>query len=644
MNLKTIAFGIIVVMLLSVTVDTAFAVSDSGGRDWTYNKEITIRENSGKSLTDFQVLVELNSANFDFSKAESDGSDIRFSADGEELNYWIEEWGAGAKIWVKVPSIPSNGEAKIKMYYGNPSADAVSDGDKVFEFFDDFEGESLDTNKWSSTGDVSVSNSEVVIQRTNGNIMSRSSFATNIILYTYAKLELGSESNTDVALIGLKNGEDYMANDHVKDEYIVIQHYANDPHSKFRGGSKKRSVYESTLHYLGPEDSNWHTFEIVREGSSKIIYKEDAYSDESTEQVLTVNLPIWCWSRHNGDKVTMDWILVRKYTFPEPTFTLSQEYPTTKPTPAPSTPPTGKIKAVWLYDHDKCDTTTLITALKSTGIDTVFVSTDVDNIWSYERFVKSAHENEIEVHAMILAKMDYKDNAGDHPDYTNFYNDPDHKDKALSDVKKVLNYNSKSLAPFDGINIDLEPYTSDLWNSDRTAVWNDYVDVLSVIYESTKGETMLSADIPVWYDDAKIKDLTPHLDLLVIMAYDSGDAGWNTASEIEDVVASEMGAIRGEGSKAVIGVGVHEGFEDKGAVEKCVDELYKYYSGDSAFLGVSIFKYGSYSGLSGASEAPTEEIPEIPTGKEKGIPGFEAIFAIAGLLMVAYVLRSWGRL
>ena len=29
----------------------------------------------------------------------------------------------------------------------------------------------------------------------------------------------------------------------------------------------------------------------------------------------------------------------------------------------------------------------------------------------------------------------------------------------------------------------------------------------------------------------------------------------------------------------------------------------------------------------------------IPTEEEKGIPGFKAIFAIAGLLAVAYILR-----
>ena len=156
MRIKTIASGIVLVLVLlaSAAVGTASALSNSGGGSWAYYKEITVKENSGKTLTDYQVLVELNSANFDFSKAKSDGSDIRFSLNGEELNYWIEEWNPyakKAKIWVKVPYIPANGEVKIKMYYGNPSASAVSNGDKVFEFFDDFEDGVLDYTKWGTT-------------------------------------------------------------------------------------------------------------------------------------------------------------------------------------------------------------------------------------------------------------------------------------------------------------------------------------------------------------------------------------------------------------------------------------------------------------------------------------------------------------
>ena len=120
---------------------------------WKYHNEIKIKENSGKTLMDYQVLIKLNSTNFDFSKAKKDGSDIRFVDDkGNELPYWIEEWDYTNKtslIWVKVPEIPANGEIRIYMYYGNPDAVSKSNGNAVFDFFDDFEGTSLDKGKWT---------------------------------------------------------------------------------------------------------------------------------------------------------------------------------------------------------------------------------------------------------------------------------------------------------------------------------------------------------------------------------------------------------------------------------------------------------------------------------------------------------------
>jgi PGF-CTERM protein len=47
--------------------------------------------------------------------------------------------------------------------------------------------------------------------------------------------------------------------------------------------------------------------------------------------------------------------------------------------------------------------------------------------------------------------------------------------------------------------------------------------------------------------------------------------------------------------------------------------------------------------LEGDTAASTEKgtIPEVPTGEERGIPGFEAAFTIAGLLAVAYILRRY---
>jgi len=111
-------------------------------KDWKYQKEIIIKENSGKTLADYQVLVELKGDDFP-GKAKSDGADIRFTdTKGKELSYWIESWDysdKSAKIWVKVPRIPANGETKITMRYGNPNASPQSNGDATFEFFDDFE-------------------------------------------------------------------------------------------------------------------------------------------------------------------------------------------------------------------------------------------------------------------------------------------------------------------------------------------------------------------------------------------------------------------------------------------------------------------------------------------------------------------------
>jgi len=93
---------------------------------WKYRREIIITDNTGIDLVNYTVKIELNSNNFNFSKANPDGSDIRFyTEDGTQLPYWIEKWDSvnqEAIIWVKVPRIPGGSSTKIYMYYGNPNA------------------------------------------------------------------------------------------------------------------------------------------------------------------------------------------------------------------------------------------------------------------------------------------------------------------------------------------------------------------------------------------------------------------------------------------------------------------------------------------------------------------------------------------
>ncbi len=116
----------------------------SNYQNWKHRKPITIDNTQNpNTLTDYQVKVELDSTNFDFSKAKADGSDIRFADSScNSLPYWIEKWDTTtgkAIVWVRVPYIPAYSTTTIYMYYDNPSASSESDGTKVFDFFDDME-------------------------------------------------------------------------------------------------------------------------------------------------------------------------------------------------------------------------------------------------------------------------------------------------------------------------------------------------------------------------------------------------------------------------------------------------------------------------------------------------------------------------
>ncbi|MCD6409774.1 MAG: DUF2341 domain-containing protein [Candidatus Verstraetearchaeota archaeon] len=119
---------------------------------WKYRRIITITEQSGTTLTNYQVKITLTPANFDYGKAQSDGSDLRFtSEDGVTLlPYWIESWNYGgtSTIWVKVSEIPASSKAHIYMYYGNSTASSQSNPHQVFLFYDDFDDR--DISDWSS--------------------------------------------------------------------------------------------------------------------------------------------------------------------------------------------------------------------------------------------------------------------------------------------------------------------------------------------------------------------------------------------------------------------------------------------------------------------------------------------------------------
>ena len=106
---------------------------------WNYRKAITIDYSKiDEDLTDFPILVKLTSGNFDFSKAQANGNDLRFTSDDGStlLKYERERHDSAnskAEYWVKVPSISSSSDTVIYVYYKNDTATDGADPTNVWD-------------------------------------------------------------------------------------------------------------------------------------------------------------------------------------------------------------------------------------------------------------------------------------------------------------------------------------------------------------------------------------------------------------------------------------------------------------------------------------------------------------------------------
>ncbi|MBM4250298.1 MAG: DUF2341 domain-containing protein, partial [Euryarchaeota archaeon] len=115
---------------------------------WKYRRPVTIdNKDTAKELRGFQILVKVPYND----RMKSDFSDLRFAqydsslGKNQELACWMENRTDGlvAYVWVNVSSVKASVTSTIHMYYGNQLAASVSDGDKTFVFFDDFESGAL---------------------------------------------------------------------------------------------------------------------------------------------------------------------------------------------------------------------------------------------------------------------------------------------------------------------------------------------------------------------------------------------------------------------------------------------------------------------------------------------------------------------
>ncbi|MCK5477113.1 MAG: DUF2341 domain-containing protein, partial [Candidatus Aenigmarchaeota archaeon] len=112
-----------------------------------------ITEKSGTALIDHQVLLNIDTTSLmSHGKLKQDCANIRFrTLNGTQLNYWLESGcnTDNARFWIKIPYISADSVLYIEPYFVDFSDASESDADGVFDFFEGFEGTSVNESVWT---------------------------------------------------------------------------------------------------------------------------------------------------------------------------------------------------------------------------------------------------------------------------------------------------------------------------------------------------------------------------------------------------------------------------------------------------------------------------------------------------------------
>ncbi len=108
---------------------------------------------------------------------------------------------------------------------------------------------------------------------------------------------------------------------------------------------------------------------------------------------------------------------------------------------------------------------------------------------------------------------------------------------------------------FDGIHVDIEPYSTPAWQTDRAGVVSRYLRTLDVLHQAANGEP-LEADIPFWLNEIPAgsstldREIIRRTDAVTVMAYR------DTAEGVDGTIAlatPALEAARALGKPARVG-------------------------------------------------------------------------------------------
>ncbi|HHC19214.1 MAG TPA: DUF2341 domain-containing protein, partial [Euryarchaeota archaeon] len=294
---------------------------------FTYRIPIDVRS-SAETVNQYQLLLVVDTASLiSAGHMSADCSDIRFTSSqswdfsdwGGTFPYYIESGcnTSETKIWVKLPTLSNTTTERIYMYYGD-SLPSASDPSSVFDFYDDFLGETIDSSMWytNASSQFSVTNGYITMWGDwNGNAIVLQSV---INFTTYSVVEGrwrigqygGVENDTDLS-VGLVHNNTIF---YYTDIWAIY-----DGQGSGTPGNKSLKCMSSTFSSDQIKSTSWHNFEILRDSSSVRFW------DDYTDSWLNCSLeffPFYISLAGDTDSIDrhayIDWIRVRKYVSSDP--------------------------------------------------------------------------------------------------------------------------------------------------------------------------------------------------------------------------------------------------------------------------------------------------------------------------------------
>jgi len=290
--------------------------------------EITIdNSNNPNDLTDYQILLEINNDEQFFEDCLYDQKLLEFYDEDKAtlLNHYVEEWDTenyNAKIWIKVPNIPANSTKKIYLKINKDRTEDLSNPKAVFDFWDDFEGDSIDTNKWNvidATG-FSVSNSLLKGTNTTGVIHSIQAFTPETYGYTLEILLKPVKNATN----GFTAGGFYKS---TTDGLTYLKHPNNDhirnDDTWINLGSEKMALNVFNKLIVTAKPDGTVDVKVIRTDTEETTYQA-THTNTVSDEVIRLGRRADNDYTGQSYEAYWDWVRVRKYTDPEPTITYTR--------------------------------------------------------------------------------------------------------------------------------------------------------------------------------------------------------------------------------------------------------------------------------------------------------------------------------